>query len=96
MKNRYLVKFFYDEGHSVILPVKAESTGEISDKIVTAYLNKKLWISFPVRDKYSGVSGSERVTINLEKVKYFRIENPTKLYLEKCTDADFIDWKDLK
>jgi hypothetical protein len=92
MKNRYLVKFYYDEEHSVTLPVKAENTGEISDKIISAYLNKNIWISFPARDKYSGVSGAERITVNLDKVKYFKVENPTKLYLERYRDEDFLDW----
>jgi hypothetical protein len=92
VKNRYLVKFYYDEEHSITLPIKAESTGEISDKIISAYVNKNIWISFPARDKYSGVSGSERITVNLEKVKYFKVENPTKLYLERYSDEDFIEW----
>jgi hypothetical protein len=94
MKNKYLVKFYYDEEHAVTLPVKAVSTGDISDKIISAYLNKNIWISFPARDKYSGESGAERVSINLEKVKYFKVENPTKLLLDKYSDVDFIEWKE--
>ncbi|WML44466.1 hypothetical protein [Neobacillus sp. PS3-40] len=93
MKKRYLVKFYYDEVHSVTLPVKAESPEEISDKIMTAYENKNIWISFPTKDKYSGISGSERITVNLNKVNFFKVENPTKLYLERYSDEDFIDWE---
>jgi hypothetical protein len=92
MKHNYLVKFYYSEGDAVTLPVKADNAEAISEKIISAHLNKNIWLSFPTRDKYTRVLGSERITVNLEKIKYFKDEKPTRLYIEKYGEDDFIEW----
>lgn len=91
MQNKYLIRFFQEDEHPITLPVKAESTGSVSEKIIAAY--QKKWLSFPIRDKYTRGMDSERITVNLEKVKYFKVETPTRQMLERFDEMDFIELK---
>lgn len=94
MSNRYVLRFFYDEEHSLAVPVKAANAEMVSQKVISSYLKKDSWISFPVRDKYNRVMGSELISVNLVKVKYFKVEIPTKLYQDKFDETDFIELTD--
>lgn len=91
MKNLYLLKFYYDREHSITLPVKASNPERLSNIITDAYINKKTWISFPVKDKQNRILGRERITVNLDEVKYFKIEAPTRVYLESFSEEEYID-----
>ncbi|MGG5254038.1 hypothetical protein ACQYAD_11140 [Neobacillus sp. SM06] len=88
MVNKYIIRFFNVDEQPITLPVKAESAEIVSDKIIALY--KQRWLSFPVTDKYTRTFGSERMTVNLEKVKYFKVEKPTKVMLETYSENDFI------
>lgn len=90
MKNKYLIRFFNEDEQPITLPVKGENPEIITEKVIAAY--QKRWLSFPLTDKYTRVFGSERITVNLEKVKYFKIEKPTKRMLEKYDEQDFIEF----
>lgn len=92
MINKYVIKFFYDEEHTIEIPVKATSPEVISNKITAAHMKKEIWLTFPARDKYSRVLGGERISVNLDKVKYFKVERPTNRYNERFEDEDFVDW----
>ncbi|MDP4084624.1 MAG: hypothetical protein Q8934_08405 [Bacillota bacterium] len=94
MKNRFLLKFFYDQEHFIILPVKASNPESLSNKITDSLKDERKWFSFPAKDKQTRVMGSERITVNLEKVTYFKIEIPTKVHLEKYFEDDFIEWEE--
>ncbi len=91
MVNKYVIHFFNEDEQPITLPVKAENPERVSDKIIALYNQR--WLSFPVTDKYSRIFGSERITVNLEKVKYFKIEKASKVMLEKYDENDFIPFE---
>ncbi|XJZ25759.1 hypothetical protein ACF5W4_10080 [Bacillota bacterium Lsc_1132] len=88
MINKYLIRFFNGDEKPITLPVKAENPEVVSNNIIAAYQER--WLSFPVTDKFTRDLGAERISVNLEKVKYFRVEKPTKVMLENYDEKDFI------
>ncbi|MDP4163559.1 MAG: hypothetical protein Q8906_02560 [Bacillota bacterium] len=91
MENKYVIRFFYEEKHFVAIPVLATNPETVSKSIISAHQNKEGWLSFPARDKYNRILGSERITINLDKVKYFKVERVSNLYNEKFEEKDFFE-----
>lgn len=86
--DKYLIRFFNEDEYPITLPVRAKSPEVISDKIIAA--SQQRWLSFSIADRYSRVFGSEVITVNLEKVKYFKVEKATKVVLEKYEEQDFV------
>jgi hypothetical protein len=88
MENKFILRFFYNEDSSISIPIKGENAEEISKRIIE---QNKTWISFPLRDKYTKKLGSEFVTINIEKVKYFKVEKQINSLSSKFDEGDFVE-----
>ncbi|NHM31152.1 hypothetical protein [Neobacillus terrae] len=87
MENKFILQFFYNEDSSISIPVKGENAEEISKRIIE---QNKPWISFPLRDKFTKKLGSEYVTINIEKVKYFKVEKQINSVTSRFDESDFV------